>query len=380
MAAKANLSLRQLGTPDLNQQPLCITFPTLEANATFELKFGLIHLLPAFHGLAGLLPHDWSILDVASGGVFVDKTPAHARNLIESMDANSQQFGTNKSDHAPRRGNEINVSFLEQQLIDLTSFVHQMAVGNVQTVKGCDICNAMGHATDMCPTLQEDSVEHVNATDGFPGPPQRKYDPYSNTYSPGWKDHPNLRYGNPQANQPEPQAPPNNQSYRPPYPQQQQRPQETRAIIQQLNTQIGQLATAVNRLEALNSNNLPSQTVVNPKENVSEITLRSEKELKVNEEVVKEPVHNNNEKESKVEEDKTIQEEPRALKESRKDERIKGLYEVFCRYEVNIPLLDAIKQVPKRAKQRKKRPKITAKLRKWVKKPNAATSIVKVSI
>jgi hypothetical protein len=26
--------------------------------------------------------------------------------------------------------------------------------------------------------------------------PQHKYDPYSNTYNPGWRDHPNLRYRN----------------------------------------------------------------------------------------------------------------------------------------------------------------------------------------
>ncbi|XP_073121401.1 uncharacterized protein [Henckelia pumila] len=229
-----------------------------------------------------------------------------------------------------------------------------MTVGNVQNMKVCGICTARGHATDMCPTLQEGSAEQVNAARGFPGSPQRKYDPYSNTYNPGWMDHPNLRYGNPQAIQ----APPHNPAYRPPYPQQPQHPQvptpgeflenivkdlatnaaafqrETRASIQQLNTQMGQLATAVNRLEALNSNSLPSQTMVNPRENVSAITLRSGKELK----------------ESKVEEDATIQEAPRgkfppfskykpvapfplSLKESRKDDGIKGLYEVFRRCE-----------------------------------------------
>ena len=49
-----NQTLKELAAPDLNQQPLCITFPTLDATTTtFELKFGLIHLLPTFHGLAG---------------------------------------------------------------------------------------------------------------------------------------------------------------------------------------------------------------------------------------------------------------------------------------------------------------------------------------
>lgn len=47
-----NRILKELVAPDLNQQPLCITFPTLDATTTFELKFGLIHLLHTFHGLA----------------------------------------------------------------------------------------------------------------------------------------------------------------------------------------------------------------------------------------------------------------------------------------------------------------------------------------
>ena len=37
---------------------------------------------------------------------------------------------------------------------------------------------------------------------------------------------------------------------------------------------------------------------------------------------------------------------PQALAESRKDEKNKDLYETFRRCELNIPLLDAIKQVP----------------------------------
>ncbi|XP_073137055.1 uncharacterized protein [Henckelia pumila] len=245
-----------------------------------------------------------------------------------------------------------------------------MAVGNGKNVKVCGICTAMGHATDMCPTLQEESVEQVNSTGGFSGPPQRNYDLYSNTYNP---DHPNLRYKNSQANQHGPQAPPHHLAYRPPYPPQPHYPQiptpseflenivndlatntvtsqqEMRAGIQHLNTQVGQLATTINRLEVQNSSSLPSQTVVNPKENVSAITLRKGRELKVREEVVQEPIKNEEVEESKVEEnDLNHKEAPRgkfpplseynpvapfllALKESRRDEGIKGLYKTFCR-------------------------------------------------
>ena len=54
-----NQNLKELAAPDLNQQPLCITFRTLDATTSFELKSGLIHLLPTFHGLAvaGEDPH-----------------------------------------------------------------------------------------------------------------------------------------------------------------------------------------------------------------------------------------------------------------------------------------------------------------------------------
>ena len=52
-----NQTLKELAAPYLNQQPLCITFPTLDATTTFELKSGLTHLLPTFHGLAGENPH-----------------------------------------------------------------------------------------------------------------------------------------------------------------------------------------------------------------------------------------------------------------------------------------------------------------------------------
>jgi len=41
------------------------------------------------------------------------------------------------------------------------------------------------------PTMQEDYIEQVHAVDGgFNGQSQRKYDPFSNTYNPGWRDHP----------------------------------------------------------------------------------------------------------------------------------------------------------------------------------------------
>ena len=151
--------------------------------------------------------------DAASGGALVDKTPKAARNLIANMATNSQQFGT-RLDPPSKHVNEVNISSLEQQIVSLTSLVRQMAVGNMQTVKACGICSVVGHPIDICPTLQEEPIEQVNVVGGFPGQPQRKYDPYSSTYNPGWRDHPNLSYGNPQVNQPVTQNRPICQQYK----------------------------------------------------------------------------------------------------------------------------------------------------------------------
>jgi hypothetical protein len=139
---------------------------------------------------------DRNMIDVASGGALVDKTPEAARNLVANMAANSQQFGT-RLDLPSKHVNEVNISSLVQQIVSLTSLVCQMVVGNMQMAKVFGICLVVGHPTNTCPTLQEEPTEQMNEVGGFPGQPQRKYDPYSSTYNPGWRDHPNLSYGNP---------------------------------------------------------------------------------------------------------------------------------------------------------------------------------------
>ncbi|RDX82173.1 hypothetical protein CR513_37070, partial [Mucuna pruriens] len=47
------LIFKELVTPDVMCQPWCIQYLELEQTQSYELKYGLIHLLPKFHGLAG---------------------------------------------------------------------------------------------------------------------------------------------------------------------------------------------------------------------------------------------------------------------------------------------------------------------------------------
>ena len=144
--------------------------------------------------------------------------------------------------------------------------------------------------------------------------------------------------------------------------------QEARANIQSLKNQMGQMVTAISQLKAQSSGKLPSQTVVNPRENASAIVLRSGKEVKIPLKAASASLKQ--EKEQNVVADKNVPNDdevpkrkfpplsdyklvppfPQALAESRKDEKNKDLYETFHRCEVNIPLLDAIKQFPHYAK------------------------------
>ena len=55
MVVANNQTLKELATPDLDQQLLCIQYPNLEL--AFELKSGLIRLLPTFYGFAGEDPN-----------------------------------------------------------------------------------------------------------------------------------------------------------------------------------------------------------------------------------------------------------------------------------------------------------------------------------
>jgi hypothetical protein len=264
----------------------------------------------------GLMPTDHSIIDAASGGELVDKTPEAAHQLISNMVVNSKQFGT-RGDFASKRVNEVNISNLENKVNDITSLVRPLACGNVQQVKVCSTCSSQGHASDMCPTMQEDYIEQANAVDGaFNRQPQRKYDPFSHMYNPGWRDHPNLRYGNQpqQGNQGRQfylhgfQSQQNYQARQPPQFTNsnvmgsssnddlremmktlasntvtlQQNvmsfQQDTRSSIHNLEKQMGQIASSVGKLEAQMNGKLPSQAL-NPKENVSAIMLQSGKKL-----------------------------------------------------------------------------------------------------
>ncbi|KAL0281993.1 UNVERIFIED_CONTAM: hypothetical protein Sangu_2977700 [Sesamum angustifolium] len=311
---------------------------------------------------------DRCMVDEASGGAVIDKTPDEAQHLISTMAENYRQYG------------------------------YHTDKGQRQETIVCEICSNIGHPTDACPSLQGGVMPNVNAVGGFSGQPQRRYDPHSNFYNPGWRDHPNFSY----RNQGE-QSKPHQQSFnraapapaqalsKPPNSgmsledivksltfttQQIQQDttlglqeareglQETRANLQHLGNQIFQLTTSVSKLEAQASGKLPSQTETNPRENVSAITFWSEKELQPTGPTLKKARIERN---ALDDTDATHDEVdsnlippplsntcalpfPYRMSKSKEEEHENEILDSCKKVEINILLLDAIKQIPKYAK------------------------------
>ncbi|KAL0386479.1 UNVERIFIED_CONTAM: hypothetical protein Slati_4600100 [Sesamum latifolium] len=154
---------------------------------------------------------------------------------------------------------------------------------------------------------------------------------------------------------------------------------QTRVSIQNLESQVSQLASSVSRLESRDM--LPSQTIINPKQNVNAITLCSEKELqfknstrrghaqqnrtensvvcghakrgKTGEELENSPKETENFNKVGEEHPKVFVPKPpfpERIVKSKKEDEEKKILETLRKIEVNIPLLNTIKQVHRYAK------------------------------
>ncbi|CAN6580926.1 unnamed protein product [Malus baccata var. baccata] len=195
-------------------------------------------------------PTSRTLLDASAGGALVDKTPMAAKVLIANRALNAQQYEGVGQRGPPRHQ------------------VHEMAEGmKMQGPVVCGVCSIQGHVSKKCPQLIENGGwESANAI-GFPGQNQSRHDLYSNTYNPGWRDHPNFKLR-------EPQQPQNQGGFRqqPPgfFPKTYGPPQN--------QAQSGPSASGKFR----DPGQLPSSTIPNPKggfESAKAITLRSGKEV-----------------------------------------------------------------------------------------------------
>ncbi|CAN6567517.1 unnamed protein product [Malus baccata var. baccata] len=368
----------------------------------------------------GLLPLERQMLDASAGGALVDKTPMAAKILIANRALNAQQYeGVGQRGPPRQQVHEVSsTSNIQSQLANLTSIVSQMAEGmKIQGPLVCGVFSIQGHASEKCPQLIENGGwESANAI-GFQSQNQPRHDPYSNTYNPGWRDHPNFKWREPQQAQPQGgfrQQPPSfyTKPYAPPQIQPQSAPntsgnaldndtlvkllttltngqENQNKRVDQLKKQMGQIAEVVGQIR--DQGKLPSSTIPNPKgwfESAKAITLRSGKEvgagsssktchkedemLRMEEEESHEPttkvevplpqVSNGPKLSNLSNKGKNVSNSistnvvpsnapfPSRFMQTKKDEAEKDIFDTLRKVQVNIPLLDAIKQVPRYAK------------------------------
>jgi uncharacterized coiled-coil protein SlyX len=387
----------------------------------------------------GLTESCRSTVDASCGGTFMLKSEDEAWAMIENLSNNSRQQASNRrrepAPKAPKTESLCEVgpsADMATQVVDaitkkldqlMTGFAPNAAHINTQ-LEPCSFCSSTTHQVNNCPTAvnyTDISNEQVNAAFSRPG-----NDPYSNTYNPGWRNHPNFSWKGQNAenstsgphNQAQSNRQPYNSSstYRPPHKQYQAAPPQRAEStderilnllgemngrmgemngrvgeltgkfdemshtvnshsqsIAKLETQMGQMANTLNRRE---EGKLPSQPVINPKglymideesshQHVQSITTLRSGKLVDNQVEKKKEAHTDKGKqvitETSTSADPSLEIPyvprapfPERLKApshfGKQGEKIQAMMEMFKQVKINIPLLDAIQQVPAYAK------------------------------
>ncbi|KAI5351553.1 hypothetical protein L3X38_004444 [Prunus dulcis] len=348
----------------------------------------------------GLLDFERMMVDATSGEGLMNKTADEAFTLFESLSANSQQWSHNKGRGAPMKAvvSEVSTNNEIAAKLDVMSSLLQQAV-----------TGPLGNKMEVHDqSFAEHMLEQANALQARN--PQN--DPYSNTYNPGWRNHPNFRWNN-SPNVQQSQGPPLGfQTQQRQFQQAPQQVQEQRSdqmgelqdmfkkfmgqqmqtnqnlqnAVNKLEVQVGQIASSMSNRA---SGTFPSQTEVNPRhqEHAKAIhILRSGKQVDnkvgdANEEQedgenveIIQPPHgqptasnkqsinapgkstgpkvSSNAKQVPISTNacRPIAPFPSRLSKSKKDQGLDEIMETFKKVQINIPLLNAITQIPKYAK------------------------------
>ncbi|KAF7810327.1 DNA-directed DNA polymerase [Senna tora] len=216
-------TLREHVAPQVNQGPLCIATPTLQA--PLELKSGLIHLLPKFRGLMNEDPYqhlkEFHVVcsNIKPERVIEEQIKLRAFRFFLDGAAKEWLF------YLPAG---FITGWEEMMRLFLDRYFHSSRVINVRR----DICWILSRRPQPPPSQQPSSSRSDSSLENIVKSLALNTQQFQN---------------------------------------------ETRSSIQSLESQVSKLATSMSKLES--QGKFPSQTEMNPRKNVSAITLRSGKEL-----------------------------------------------------------------------------------------------------
>ncbi|XP_027165399.1 uncharacterized protein LOC113765424 [Coffea eugenioides] len=311
-------------------------------------------------------------IDAAAGGALMGKSPQEAQSLIEEMAANNYQWANERGN--PRRHADMiemdTLNMLGAQMNNVVKLLNRQAgVGSSSSnahVACCSVCGGE-HDTNDCVDFEQ--VQFVNNYNR-----NAQNNPYSNTYNPGWRNHPNFVWKD-QSNQHRPTNPP---GFQPRQPQAEtklgweiaveklakvtsDRFERVEGRLDQLTTmyrnvevQIGQIAGSLNNR---NQGELPSKTELeDPPVVESEKNEREKQEEKErNQEASLEEDSREKPREDQPSSSTTIPIPPavpfpQRLKPNKIDKEFEKFVKIFKQLHINIPFADAILQIPSYAK------------------------------
>ncbi|CAN6587016.1 unnamed protein product [Malus baccata var. baccata] len=352
----------------------------------------------------GLNPTSKSHVNASAGGSLSNKSAREAFELFDTMATESQQWA---AEHSQKRGifelsaGSPNMSAqmekMEKKIEAKFDIILQQIANSTQqqspAATVCTICSMATHNILGCPhkeSYPELVEQHVNMMNSYQKP---RNDAYATHYNPGWKDHPNFKWGDNQNN-----TRPFQQAQKPFVPSKpsledqmaklatttqtfmegsNQRFQNIEASIKSLESQFGQLAAHMSDRE---KGRFPSQTVPNPRgtedccairtlrcgksydnrENGAEQNLPAVKISTESAKTVADPA-NSAAKQNLVGAEsvpKQVSERvynpplpyPERLMPKAKDQQLKNFIQTLAKVQINLPLLEAINKIPSYAK------------------------------
>ncbi|XP_073138992.1 uncharacterized protein [Henckelia pumila] len=207
-----------------------------------------------------------SMLDVAANGSLFRKTPAEAWEIIGNMAERNIGWPDVKKN---KKAGVLEVDALTALNAKIDALTHQMTI--MQTTPANQV---------QVQQPKEQQVFEMDAANFMGNQGRQPFNPYSNTYNPGWKSHPNLswKFTDPAANTSKPveKKPSFGEIMMKYVAGTETHLQNQEAMFQKLETKMSHIAT---QLSTRPAGSLPSNTEKNPRDvNVILVVTRSQAE------------------------------------------------------------------------------------------------------
>ncbi|XP_073154225.1 uncharacterized protein [Henckelia pumila] len=311
------------------------------------------------------------MLDAATGGNLLRKSPEDGYELIEEMTSSSYRPQSERSAaRRPAGMHQVDAFTLVVVYLEvMNKRIEELTIGHsamrIQEV-WCKKCGAE-HFTKDCQTSNPSYQQEGGMVNHVGNQNRPRNDPFANTYNPMWKQHPNFLWGG-QNNRPY-----GNQNYGKQHQEEKSSMEQMMqnfisstetgmqnqdASIKILENQIGNLAKVMSSREL---GTFPSDTEKITKEQVKAVELRSGKRIEGERRGEKESkpaiLEKTAGKSSTSTQPPTSQSNivipppfPAALKKDKRDSQFDKFLEVFKKLNINIPFADALMKMPSYAK------------------------------